>query len=341
VSTDSERIPVLYRRFAQTQARGRSQLYEQVSELVAADPALVEFLAELPKQKWQPNLFFAAVQYLFGIAETPDHFRSLVLEHRDQVAAVMLERTTQTNQPARCATLLPALARIPGPLALLEVGAAAGLCLLPDRYDYRYLDTGDTPPPRRRGSTTITSARRNDSPVPQFSCRADPATPRPTQPVDVAWRVGLDLHPLSVTVPDDRAWLDALIWPGEQQLRTDLHLAIDLAATDPPEVHAGDLRTDLTALAAQAPPEATLVVFHTAVLAYLHDPGDRDTFAGAVAELREQRPTVWLANETPARIPGLDPTKIEQHPPGDFLLCADARPLARTDPHGTRITWLP
>ena len=36
--------------------------------------------------------------------------------------------------------LLPVLAALPQPLALLDVGASAGLCLYPDRYTYRYGD---------------------------------------------------------------------------------------------------------------------------------------------------------------------------------------------------------
>jgi len=50
----------------------------------------------------------------------------------------MAARRTQTNEAARCAVLLPALALLPGPLALIVVGASAGLTLLVDRYSYDY-----------------------------------------------------------------------------------------------------------------------------------------------------------------------------------------------------------
>jgi hypothetical protein len=53
----------------------------------------------------------------------------------------MRVRSTQTNEPGRTASILPVLAQIDaaeGPLALIEVGASAGLCLYPDRYSYRF-----------------------------------------------------------------------------------------------------------------------------------------------------------------------------------------------------------
>ena len=91
-------------------------------------------------------------------------FRSLLREHASAVRATMLTRRTQTNEAGRCATLLPVLARLPQPLALLEVGASAGLCLLPDRYGYDY------------GHRQLAPASP-DAPV--FPCRANPATPLP------------------------------------------------------------------------------------------------------------------------------------------------------------------
>jgi hypothetical protein len=51
---------------------------------------------------------------------------------------VILARRTQTNEAARCAVLLPALAQLPQPLALIDAGASAGLTLLADRYSYDY-----------------------------------------------------------------------------------------------------------------------------------------------------------------------------------------------------------
>lgn len=71
-------------------------------------------------------------------AGRPGTLRQLVRDRGGELAEVMRERRTQTNEAARCACLLPALAALPQPLALLEVGASAGLTLLPDLYSYDY-----------------------------------------------------------------------------------------------------------------------------------------------------------------------------------------------------------
>lgn len=141
-----------WRRFARVQARGRSPVYEEIAERVAGDADVLAMLAPCSPRQRQPNLLLAAVQYLEGPVTGWAGFRQVVEVRSDELLRVMATRATQTNVPARCATLLPALADLPGPLALLEVGAAAGLCLLPDRYGYRYtVDGGSTvglPPAR-------------------------------------------------------------------------------------------------------------------------------------------------------------------------------------------------
>jgi hypothetical protein len=42
------------------------------------------------------------------------------MENRDALRAAMLARSTQTNEPGRCAALLPVLAGLPEPLALVD-----------------------------------------------------------------------------------------------------------------------------------------------------------------------------------------------------------------------------
>jgi hypothetical protein len=122
-----------YRAFADTEARGYAPILEHLAHSVADDDVVIEFVDSLPPGKRQPNLLFAAVRFLDGEATVYERFRSVVVERPDELRETMLHRSTQTNEPGRCATLLPLLARLAQPLALLEVGASAGLCLFPDR----------------------------------------------------------------------------------------------------------------------------------------------------------------------------------------------------------------
>ncbi len=104
---------------------------------MAEDPEVLELLAMLPTGKRQPNLVFAAARWHGSGTGPYDALRNTLLRRWEDGRATVLERSTQTNEVGRCATLLPSLARLPQPLALLEVGASAGLCLFHDRYSYR------------------------------------------------------------------------------------------------------------------------------------------------------------------------------------------------------------
>lgn len=127
-----------YRRFAEREAAGRSPAYQSLPVAVAGDDSVLSFLQVLPSAKRQPNLLFAAARYLLGSVPDAGALHELVTEDPEQLRQVMLNRRTQTNEVARCATLLPALSRLPQPLALIEVGASAGLVLLLDQYSYDY-----------------------------------------------------------------------------------------------------------------------------------------------------------------------------------------------------------
>ncbi len=312
-----------YRAFAEHEAHGLSPLYEAMALHVADSEPLLRFLATLPQPKQQPNLLFAAVRHLYGTPRDPRHLEELVERHAEPVRSVILARRTQTNEPGRCATLLPALAGLPQPLALLEVGAAAGLCLLPDRYGYDY------------GRARLGPEGPDADAAPVFPCRANDATPLPDALPRVVWRAGLDLNPLDVRDPDAAAWLETLVWPGQEARAERLRAAMDVARRHPPRVIRGDLLHDLPALAATAPADATLVVFHTAVLPYVA-PEDRERFADTVRGLR----AVWISNEGPQVFPSIT-AKLHRRPPQNrAVLAIDGEPVALTGFHGQSIDWL-
>jgi hypothetical protein len=323
VSPTTGEIAAAYQRFATVEATGRSRIYADIARRISRDERCLSFLSALPPAKRQPNLLFGAVQLVTGPITGWSGFAAALGRRAEDVARVMLARSTQTNIPARCATLLPALAALPQPLALVEVGPSAGLCLYPDRYGYDY-----------GGGHRIEPAVEG---APVLRCTAGPGTPLPDRPVEVVWRAGLDLHPLDVTDPDHTAWLEALVWPGEEHLGEQLRAAIGVARADPPRLVVGDLRTDLPALLAEAPPAGTVVVFHTAVLGYLPDAADRQRFADTV----RGSGATWLANEAPQLVPGLPVEALAgEFLPGEFVLSQDGSPLAVTDPHGGSVRWL-
>lgn len=317
-----QRLAATYRRFAEHEAAGRSALYEALARGVAEDADTLGFLLTLPAGKRQPNLLFAAVRLVCGLAADRADFRRRLANERDAIRACMLSRATQTNEPARCATLLPVLAGLPQPLALIEVGASAGLCLLPDHYTYDYGGN-------RIGPAGIEAP-------PEYACHADGATPIPSALPQIAWRAGLDLNPLDVRDPAEAGWLEALVWPEQTKRLAQLRAAMRIATTVQPRVVRGNLLgADLAALCRQAPPDATLVIFHTAVLAYVADLDERQEFAARVRSLCPY----WIANEGPRVFPDVA-AQTDTGPTGQFLLSVNGAPVAWTDPHGATIDWI-
>ena len=318
--TDEEldRIAEGYRVFAQ-EAAGESPRYAALAAAVAEDADVLRFLAGLPSRRRQPTLFLAALNFLDGVpADGPD-LRRRVADRAEALREVMLTRATQTNEPARCTGLLPVLASLEGPLALVEVGASAGLCLYPDRYGYEY-DGRQVGP---RGSV-------------QLRCATSGRVPLPSDLPDVVARIGVDLNPLDVTDPGDLAWLRALVWPGPVQAErlARLDAAAAVAAQEPPTLLTGDLLDRLPDALALVPEGATPVVLHTAVLPYV--PAQR---RADFAELVHSLPVRWVAQEGAGMVPGTG----EPFPGGwgpYLVLSLDGRPLAHAAHHGGRLDWL-
>jgi hypothetical protein len=306
--------------FADEEAKGRSPLYDEIARGVAADQEILGFLGHVPEPRQQPNLLLASVRYLGGTGSSFPAFRAFVLDHQEEVLQQLLTRSTQTNEVGRCAVIMLALAQMPaGPLALLEVGASAGLCLLLDRYTYRF------------GQRAVGDPH---GPL-QLACDVEGPAPLPERLPDVVWREGIDLNPLDVADDDDMRWLESCVWPDQLHRIARLRAAVSIAREDPPSVIRGDLLELTAQVASQAPSDANLVIFHSAVLAYL-TPDDRRRFAETVAATR----AVWLSNEG-IGVVDMDEAWPQRQTGGlTFVLAQAGRPLALADSHGARVRWL-
>src|SRR3954469_6503679 len=256
-----------YLRFADAEAHGRSAVYEEWARGVASDAQVLELIAGLPEQKQQPNLIFATARLLGADVGRWPAFRRWLLEHWPEVAREARRRSTQTNEPGRCAVLLPALCLLPQPIALIEIGASAGLTLLPDRYAYSFDD----------------EVRLGESPL-VLPCATSGDAPLPRRLPHIRWGCGIDLAPLDVTGDEDMRWLETLLWPEQDERRSRLHTAIDLARADPPRIVEGDAVDALRGAVGQVPAGLTPVVVSSGTLAYV--PGRRRAeFRDLVREL--------------------------------------------------------
>lgn len=312
-----------YTRFAEIEAPGQSAIFEGWAYGVAADPRILELLQQLPRPKRQPNLLFACARLLGCPLGGYPEFADWLIANWDAVAAQMLVRATQTNEPRRCALLIPPLGMIDGPIALLEVGASAGLCLYPDRYSYSYdgrrLDPTDGP------SSVL------------LDCETTGTPPIPSRMPEIAWRAGIDLNPLDLRNDDDVTWLETLVWPEQEERRARIRAAIEIVRADPPRIVKGDGIDDLPALVAEAPADLTLVIVDSASIVYMM-PEPRARFIDYVSGL----PGRWISNEGRGIVPSAAATLPATDAPdrSEFVLALDGRALAFTGAHGQRLDWL-
>ncbi len=154
-------IAAEFRYFATRRAGSYAPLYARLAAAIAEDSVLVDLAAQARAGQSRPDLLLALIHDL--LLRDPDHLAArfypsltatpadgdpapavlqLAHDHHDELAAEIARRLVQTNEVGRCSFLRPAIQaaalRAGAPLALLEVGASAGLNLLLDRYGYRY-----------------------------------------------------------------------------------------------------------------------------------------------------------------------------------------------------------
>lgn len=323
-----------YRVFGEQEARRHSDIYEQWALAVADDAETCALIEHLPLDKRQPNIVFACARLLGAEPGPYENLRRVLHERWHELAEQVARRSTQTNEPARCGVLLPLLTEVSDgrPLALIELGASAGLCLLPDDWSYRYVS--------RDGAAL---AAFGDGDAGEITVTVKGAAPVPSQVPEIAYRAGLDLNPLDAADPETRAWLRTLVWPGQDHRLARLDHALAAAASHPPRVVQGDVRSmaAVRALLEEVPTGAVPVVFHTALFAYL-DTDDRERCERELLGLTREG-VHWISNEGQGVLPGIRAAVAERPEfeaslrKGAFVVAAGGVPRYQADGHASWI----
>ncbi len=330
-----------FRAFAETECRGSSPLYEALALALADDEPLSALAARSRPGQPVPNLFFGAIHYLLLLGnrhplagfygscvpaprparEAFPCFRDFVMANSSAITRLLAERLVQTNEVRRSAYLRPALCHaarfFPGrPLALVEIGASAGLNLLWDQYCCRYA-SGET-------------AGNPGSPVQITSSFRGPARPDLAAPVPaISHRIGLDLHPVDAGDPDDALWLRSLVWPENAERRALLECALAFRASFPIDLRGSDGFAALPGVAREIPPGPVLTVYHTHTANQITAEA-RAGFLATIEALGRRRDLIHLCNNIR---PGLHLTVFRE----GSRVC-DER-IAEVDGHARWIEW--
>lgn len=318
-----------------------------LSLLLAAPPnqaratlllAAVHFLllkgVEHPLARWYPSVVStdsdsSSSDNSEGAA---DLFRSFCQDQHTTLTALIKEGRTQTNDVRRAAALVMGLQEVArinhSDLALIELGASAGLNLLYEHYGYRFGRTslGNS------NSQVVVSVSVDDA----IESRVKSVVP------GCVSATGIDLAPIDLSSVEQVLWLRSFVWPELSADAARLMAAIKIARDAPPEVMRGSAK-QLHHVVNSVPDGVLPVIFHSTLLTYL-DRSQRSTFFDTLSELGSTRPLAWIALESPGLLAarnGVDlglPNSVNS----TFALTATVwsggrrsiTPIAQVDPYG-------
>jgi hypothetical protein len=317
-------------------ARGIESRSPETADLLrrcGRDPLVLELVPARPT--WDiPHRVLGAVRWLVLAGEVEDYtgasdpweaFRSVLDERREWVARFVREQPVQTNEVQRCFALLPLFLTVARaaqrPLDLLELGPSAGLNLLWDRYRYRY----------RAGTwgaatATLELTGEERAPVPRSLL---------DEHVEVRRRRGVDRRPVDVTDANAVRLLFAFA-SDDEDVRSRLSRAIELARREPPDLIRGDYLDLLPQLLAERDDSTLTVVFQTHSTIYL-PVEQRELLRKHVDDAARAGPLAWISAPTPeehGERQGDYPLELALWPRGE------RRIVARTDVRGDWLDWL-
>ncbi|MGE7910318.1 DUF2332 domain-containing protein [Lysinibacillus xylanilyticus] len=264
-----------FRTFAKDECENSSPLYEHLANKIADDDEILKVAAFIPQGQPVPNLLLAGVQYLLSsskddlvnfypsLTTTPNAinevypvFKAFVLSHSEELKILFQEKLVQTNEIRRCSYLYPMMTEIyerhQKPLALIEIGASAGLQLGMDQYNYCY------------NQQLHVNNCNNDFVLPSEN-RGEPLPVSITNAPVVCKRVGIDLNPIDIHNEEELRWLQALIWPEHEERRLLLNQALPILKGLDLQLIKGDAIKLIKDISRDINQDAMLVVYHTHV----------------------------------------------------------------------------
>lgn len=237
--------------------------------------------------------------------------------HGEFLTTWTTEHDVQTNEVQRSWALLPAFLWLADgrPLDVLELGSAAGLNLVWDRYRYAY-GSGEW------GTGKLLLAGDDRTPPPAELLARE---------VVVERRRGIDLNPIDATTAEGARLLRAFVWADQTDRLERLDRAIDVARSDPPRVMEGDYAEALPSLLRNRREGTQLVVFQTASTMYL-DRTRAERMGTAFHEAARDEPLVFV---TAGRAPDDGGFSL------DVIRYPDGQPkrLGVFDFHGEWLDW--
>lgn len=302
----------------------------------SVDDDLVALLAEVPEGKRQPELLFAVARRLGADPSDPGALRALDREARPALVAALASATVQANDPRRLGPVVPLFAalaaRVDRPLGLVDAGAAAGLCSIPDRVTLDHVPAA--------GGDRVRVRTAAADPSIHLTVQVSGAVPAPARtPIRIGARVALDPNPIDLA---EAGAFDRLVEavPPEATDRTALMREAARATLAVPPVRIrGTLPRDLDRALDALPDHVEPVVLTTGTLVYV--PGaDRQR----VVDRLYARGVHWIALERTGILSGVAATLPEDVDPADpdaFATASlDGVALAVSDAFGTRVRWL-
>lgn len=342
-----QRLQSTFHHFAERECKEVSPLYFKLSKEVADDPYLLQLAAQARPRQPLPNLFFGVVHYLLlrqpdaelaqfypsitrqGSKEIPiSMFREFCREQEDQILALIRSKIVQTNAINRTAYLMPiASARFATEedITVVDIGCSSGLVMNFDQYRYAY----DDQPEIGVGPVLIQSTLRQGV-LPSFP-----------KMIRIKQKIGIDQHPLDITLAENADWLKALIWPDLLQRFRRMESAIALAKNAPFSLVKGDTIADFKRLLESIDEQNPLLVYHTHVLYQFYEE-ERVAFRQMLDELGTRRNFLYLAVEGQSVFDQILPLS-----PGIHLVLTtyqdgqkNVEYLGQTNGHANWIKWI-